>query len=65
MSKNETLVAGKQIQMDSSGVGHNFRDIDADEIPANIREEIEGEIIDGKLSKCEKFVASNGMAYRW
>jgi hypothetical protein len=65
MTTNETKVCGKQIQHDNSGVGHNWKNIDASDIPANIREEIEGEIIDGKMSKCEKFVGSNGLNYRW
>jgi hypothetical protein len=62
---NESLVCGIQIQHDNSGVGHNWRDIDASDIPASIREEIEGEIIDGKMETCEDFVASNGLHYRW
>lgn len=63
--KIETLVCGKQIQYDNSGVGNNFRNIAADQIPANIREEIECEIIDGKQDKCKDFVGSNGLHYRW
>ena len=47
MSQNETTVCGNQIQHDNSGVGHNWRNIDASDIPANIREEIEAEIIGG------------------
>ena len=66
MSKaNETLVCGKRIQHDNSGVGHNWRNIDASDIPANIQEEISAEIIDGKQAKCEKYVATNGLSYRW
>lgn len=57
-------IAGHQIQIDRSGVGHNWRNIDADEIPANIRMEIEGEIIDGK-QESGQIVASNGQHYRW
>lgn len=53
----------KQIQHDNSGVGHNWRNIDQDDIPANILEEIEGEMIDG--DECENYVASNGLHYRW
>lgn len=52
-------------QIDRSGVGHNWQTIDHDDIPANIVEEIEGEIIDGKQGSCADFVASNGMHYRW
>lgn len=63
--ENETLVCGNQVQVDKSGVGHCWVDVDADEIPANIREEIEGEMIDGGKDECKKFVASNGLHYRW
>ena len=65
MSQNETTVCGNQIQHDNSGVGHNWRNIDASDIPANIREEIEAEIIDGGKKECEKYVATNGLHYRW
>jgi hypothetical protein len=59
------LVCGNQVQHDNSGVGHNWRDIAASDIPANIIEEIEGEMIDGKKDECEDFVGSNGLHYRW
>ncbi len=61
----ETTVCGIQIQHDNSGVGHNWRNINAADIPASIREEIEGEIIDGDCEVCGKFVGSNGLSYRW
>jgi len=47
MNGQETTVAGCQIQIDYSGVGHAWRNIHADDIPSSIHEEIEGEIIDG------------------
>jgi hypothetical protein len=66
MTTNDTnLVCGKQVQHDASGVGHAWRNIDASDIPANIVQEIEGEIIDGGKDACEKYVASNGLCYRW
>ena len=66
MTTNDTnLVCGTQIQHDASGVGHAWKNIDATDVPANIREEIEGEIIDGKQETCGKFVGSNGQHYRW
>jgi len=65
MNEIETTICGNQVQHDNSGVGHNWRDIDASEIPASIREEIEGEMIDGGMGECEDFVASNGLHYRW
>jgi len=62
--KTETTVAGKQIQIDRSGSGHNWRNIDACDIPADVRTEIEGEIMDGGKDT-GKMVASNGQHYRW
>jgi hypothetical protein len=59
------LVCGCQIQHDDSGQGHNWRDVVADDIPAPVREEIEGEIIDGGKDECADFRASNGEHYRW
>lgn len=61
----ESTICGKTIQHDNSGVGHNWRPIDRDDIPASIVEEIEGEIIDGGLEECDDFVGSNGLHYRW
>lgn len=59
-----TTVCGHQIQHDPSGQGHAWRNIDRDDIPAGVRMEIEGEIIDGKRDSGE-LVASNGLHYRW
>lgn len=56
---------GNRIQIDRSGQGHAWQDIDAAEIPAKVREEIEGEIINGGKDDSDKFVASNGQHYRW
>jgi hypothetical protein len=64
-SHDETLVCGCQVQCDWSGVGHCWRNVTAAEIPAGIRQEIEGEIIDGGREECDDFVASNGLHYRW
>lgn len=65
MTEIETTVCGNRVQIDRSGVGHNWRNIDAADIPANIVQEIEGEMIDGGMDECEDFVASNGLHYRW
>lgn len=65
MTTIETTVCGKRIQHDNSGVGHNWRNIDREDIPADIVEEIEGEIIDGKMDECADFIGSNGLHYRW
>lgn len=65
MTINETTVCGSQVQIDRSGVGHCWVDVTADELPANIRIEIECEMIDGGKDECECYVASNGQHYRW
>ena len=62
---HESTVCGEQIQYDNSGVGHNWRDIDADCIPAAVLAELEEEILDGGNDTSEDFVASNGLHYRW
>jgi hypothetical protein len=62
---NESLVCGNQVQIDRSGVGHNWRNIDASDIPANVRIEIECEMLDGGKDECDDYVASNGVHYRW
>lgn len=53
------------IQHDNSGVGHNWRTIDASDLPAHIREEIETEIIETDWSHNDDYRASNGLHYRW
>ena len=61
----ETTVADKTIQHDNSGCGHNWRTISADQIHADVRTEIECEIIDSGKDACSDYVASNGLHYRW
>lgn len=63
-SQIETTVAGKNVQIDLSGQGHNWRHIAAEEIPGAVIMEIEGEIIDGGREEGQ-IVASNGLHYRW
>ena len=65
MTEDEALVCGSQVQVDRSGVGHCWVNVAAEELPLSIREEIEGEIIDGGKGECANFVASNGLHYRW
>jgi len=65
MNDTETTVCGNQVQHDNSGIGHNWRSIDAEAIPADIREEIAAEMLDGGQDDCELYVASNGCHYRW
>lgn len=62
-SNENTLVCGKQVQHDNSGVGHHWRNIDAQDLPADARTEIEGEIIDGKIDAGQ--ITSGGQNYRW
>lgn len=59
------LVCGSQIQVDRSGCGNAWRDIDAQDIPHAVKNEIEGEIIDGGKEAVDEFLASNGVRYRW
>ena len=58
----ETKLAG--VQWDKSGgQGHCW--VTAADLPADIREEIAAEIIDGKQESCDDYTASNGQHYRW
>lgn len=59
----EVTICGNVIQHDNSGVGHNWKN--ATYIPEGIQDEIAAEIIDGGKDTCEKYVASNGLSYRW
>jgi len=65
MQTTKNTICGKTIKYDNSGVGHNWRVIDADDIPASIAEEIAAEIIDGGKKTCDDYVATNGLHYRW
>lgn len=68
MTKQESLlVCGNQVQIDrSGGQGHCWRDVeDTIDLPPSIREELEGEMIDGGVDSCLDYVASNGQHYRW
>jgi hypothetical protein len=64
-TESESLIVGRQVQIDRSGQGQAWRDIDAQDIPVSVREEIEGEMIDGGVDDTDLFVASNGQHYRW
>lgn len=58
-------IEGKLIQVDASGQGHAWQVADEDSCPANVQQEIAAEILDGKQDECSKFVATNGLHYRW
>lgn len=64
MIDNE-IVCGKQIQIDRSGQGHAWRDVDARSLSASVIEEIEGEILTGGIASTDGYVAKNGQHYRW
>jgi hypothetical protein len=51
-------------QIDRSGQGHHWEDVDVTDLPSAVREEIAGEIVDGKRESGQ-IVGSNGMHYRW
>lgn len=65
VNTNETLVCGNQVQEDRSGVGHCWVNVSAVDIPANIVEELEGEMIDGGKDDSGEMTGSNGIKYRW
>ena len=59
-------IQGLTIQHDrSGGQGHCWRTCTMDDVPADIREEIAAEIIDGGQDECADYTASNGQHYRW
>lgn len=61
-SDEDDLVMGVKVYHDPSGVGHNWKPISAKDIPANIREEIEGNIAEGEAGE---ITHSNGKKYRY
>lgn len=65
LEQDENLVCGSQVQTDNSYVGHNWKNINAEDIPTMILMEIIGEMLDGGRETCEKFIASNGQHYAW
>lgn len=61
----KSTICGRTIQIDRSGVGHNWQNVDSEVIPADDREEVAAEIIDGGKLSCDKYVATSGVHYRW
>jgi head-tail adaptor len=54
----------ERVQYDKSGgQGHCW--VDGRDLPADIREEIAAEIVNGGKETCDDYVASNGCHYRW
>lgn len=60
---DDPTVCGKQVQEDKSGVGHCWVNVSRDDLPKDVAEYIECEIIDGKLEKGH--VNINRINYRW
>jgi hypothetical protein len=58
-------ICGKTIQIDRSGVGQCWEAADEIDCPADISEEIAAEILDGGKKTCQKYLATNGINYRW
>lgn len=65
MCNEKETVCGHYVQYDKSGVGHCWVNVSREEIPSNIVEELEGEMIDGGLGDSGECIASNGIHYRW
>lgn len=63
--EREMKIEGKKIEVDASGVGQGWCPASEDDCPADVQEEIAAEIIDGKVSECRDYKASNDMHYRW
>ncbi len=63
--ENATVCDRVIVQDISGGHGHCWQTIHQDDLPADVREEIECEIIDGGSEACADFVASNGQHYAW
>lgn len=53
-----------QVQLDHGG--NDWRNISADDLPPDVREEIAAEIVDGNNEVAyPPYVATNGLRYRW
>ena len=65
MNEDNERICGFLVEVDLSGAGHHWVTVAKEYLPPKVREEIEGEMIDGKKNECDLFVASNGLHYRW
>jgi len=59
------LIERKFIEVDAIGDGRGWRAANEDNCPAQVRQEITEQIIDGQQAACSDYVASNGLHYRW
>jgi hypothetical protein len=60
----ETLTC-RTIQVDRSGIGHNWRTVEAHDLPGKVAEEIDWEIAENNMTTCDCYLATNGLQYRW
>jgi len=58
------IITNHKVQHDPSGVGHAWRAVVADDVPANIAEEIACWIIEEEPESGDEFTAMNGLHYR-
>ncbi len=58
-------VAGKNIQIDLSGIGTYWVDATEDNLPTSIQAEIALLIVSCGIVEDDCYVASNGLRYRW
>lgn len=65
MTTEQVKINGIKIQYDKSGVGHCWLPATEIDCPPDIQEEIAAEIIDGGVTDCDDYVASDGVHYRW
>lgn len=65
MTTQSNLLARLKIQVDRSGVGHCWKNAEPYDVPEDIMQEIECEILDGGKENCGCYVCSNGLHYRW
>ena len=62
-NNNVAIVCGKTIQIDRSGVGHNWRNLPAADLTDDLADTIAAEIIDGAAGYGR--VNVGGLWYRW
>ena len=62
-NNNVAIVCGKTIQIDRSGVGHNWRNLPAADLTDDLADTIAAEIIDGAAEYGR--VNVGGVHYRW
>lgn len=61
----ETWPEGWRVQIDRSGRGHDWRNIELADVPADVAEAIAAAILEDGESPDDGVVLSNGQRYRW